>query len=66
MTKLEKIEESITALPDKEFWQLADWFAELKAARWDRQIEDDVKAGKLDRLIAEAKAEIAAGRAKPL
>jgi hypothetical protein len=66
MTELEKIEESVTALPDNEFWQFADWFAELKAARWDKQIEDDLKAGKLDGLISDAKVEIAAGRVKPL
>ena len=33
---------------------------------WDRQIEADVKAGRLDHLIAEAKADFAAGRTKPL
>jgi hypothetical protein len=66
MTKLEKIEETISALPDEELWKLAEWFDELKAARWDKQIEDDAKAGKLDKLFAEAKADIAAGRVKPL
>jgi len=66
ITKLEKIEETITALPDKEFWQFANWFAGLKAARWDSQIEDDAKAGRLDKFISDAKAEIAAGRIRGL
>ena len=33
---------------------------------WDRQIEADVKAGRLDNLISRAEADIAAGRTKPL
>ena len=33
---------------------------------WDRQIEADVKAGRLDDLITRAEADIAAGRTKPL
>ena len=33
---------------------------------WDRQIEADAKAGRLDHLIARAEADIAAGRTKPL
>ncbi|MBX3576503.1 MAG: hypothetical protein KF723_04790 [Rhizobiaceae bacterium] len=66
MTKLETIEESISALPDKELWTLSEWLEELKAARWDKQIEEDAKAGKLDKLFAQAKADIAAGRVKPL
>jgi phosphosulfolactate synthase (CoM biosynthesis protein A) len=65
MTRLEKLEESVTALPERGFWQFADRFAQLKAERWDKQIEDDLKAGKLDRLISDAKAETTAGRVKP-
>ena len=33
---------------------------------WDRQIEADVKAGRLDDLIRQAESDIAAGRTKPL
>ena len=33
---------------------------------WDRQIEADAKAGRLDRLIAQAEVDIAAGRTKAL
>ena len=66
MTRLQKIEEAVAELPDDEFWRLAEWFAEFQAERWDRQIEEDAKAGRLDKLAAEAKAEIAAGRTRPL
>ena len=33
---------------------------------WDNQIEEDIKAGRLNDLIAQAEADIAAGRVKPL
>jgi hypothetical protein len=33
---------------------------------WDRQVETDAKAGRLDRLWAEAMDDIKAGRTKPL
>jgi hypothetical protein len=64
--KLEQIEKSIAALSDQELKELAAWFDELRWERWDRQLEDDVKAGRLDKLIGDAKAEIAAGKTRPL
>ena len=66
MTKVEKIQESLESLSDKELWTLAEWFDELKAQRWDRQIEEDAKSGKLDRLAEEALADLSAGRTRPL
>ena len=66
MTKLENIQESVEALSDQELWTLAEWFDELRAQRWDRQIADDVKAGKLDKFLDEVRADIAAGRSTPL
>jgi hypothetical protein len=66
MTKLEQIENSVSALSDEELKAFAEWFAELRWQRWDRQFEADVKAGKLDKFVAEAKAEIAAGKTRPL
>jgi hypothetical protein len=66
MTKLEKIQESVESLSDKELWQLASWFDELRAQRWDRQIEEDARAGRLDKFLAEARAEISAGKTRTL
>jgi hypothetical protein len=34
--------------------------------QWDRQIASDQKAGRLDAVVAEVEAEIAAGKVKPL
>ena len=66
MTKLEQIEKSIAALDDDELKKLAVWFDELRWERWDRQFEEDVKAGKLDRFADEALADLRAGRTRSL
>ena len=66
MTKLEKIEQDIASLSPGEVAKLARWFAEFQADLWDKQIEEDAKSGKLDKLFAEAEADIAAGKIRPL
>lgn len=66
MTKLEKIEKSVGELSHGEFWDFAERFGELLRQRWDRQIEENLVGGKLDDVIARAKAEIAAGKVKPI
>jgi hypothetical protein len=66
MTKLQKIEESVAALSSEELKAFSEWFAEFEAERWDRQIEQDSASGRLDKLIADAREEIAAGKIRPL
>lgn len=66
MGKLEQITKSVEALEGDEFKAFERWFAELQAERWDRQIEADAEAGRLDRFLEEARAEIAAGKVRPL
>jgi hypothetical protein len=66
MSEIEQIERQIQSLDDQAFAQLREWFIEYDHARWDRQIEDDAKAGKLDSLADEAVAEHRAGKTRPL
>ena len=66
MTKLEQIEQAIAALPYDDIVALAGWFAEFHADLWDQEIAADAKAGRLDKLAAEALADHKAGRTKPL
>ncbi len=66
MTSLEKIEKAITALSPEDLRKLATWFAEFHGDLWDQQIEDDVKAGRLDKLADEALAHHRSGRTSPL
>lgn len=66
MTKLEQIEKSVAELSPSEMRKFARWFEQYKETEWDRQIEADSKAGKLDKFISEARAEIKAGKLTPL
>jgi len=66
MSKLEQIESAVASLSDEELRDFANWFDELRWQRWDRQIEEDAASGKLDLLRAEAEADIAADRTRPL
>ena len=66
MTKLEDIETAITKLPPRELEQFRAWFEAFEAERFDRAIERDAEAGKLDRLADEALAEYSQGRARKL
>ena len=63
---VEQLEAAIVGLPRAEFARLAAWFAEYEAQQWDRQIEEDQKAGRLDRVMQRVREDIAAGRSKPL
>ena len=62
MSKVESLEKRISALSAQELAEFRQWFAEFDAAAWDRQIERDVKAGKLDALADEALRDHAAGK----
>ena len=61
-----EIQPAITRLSPAEQRQLARWFEEALEDAWDAQIKEDIKAGRLNDLIAQAEADIAAGRVKPL
>ncbi|UVK41094.1 hypothetical protein LHFGNBLO_002650 [Mesorhizobium sp. AR10] len=66
MTKLEQIEKSVADLSPEELKAFAAWFEALQADMWDRQIEADAKAGRLDKLAEQALADHRAGRTRPL
>ena len=65
MGKIEKIEQEIQALSPEEFAQFRAWFREYDWAAWDRQIERDSQAGRLDDLAAKALRDHAAGKTTP-
>ena len=66
MRKIEHIEQQIQELTAGEFKELREWIIERDWKAWDAQIEADAKNGKLDKLIAEAQADYASGRAREL
>jgi hypothetical protein len=62
MSSVNEIEEAVLRLSPAELEAFRAWFAEFDASAWDRQMEDDVAAGRLDRLAAEALEDLQAGR----
>ena len=66
MGKVEKIEQDIQALSPEELAEFRAWFSEYDWAAWDRQLERDVRAGRLDDLAEKALRDHAAGKSKPL
>lgn len=54
MASIAKIQEEILALSETDYQLLRQWLSELNKDEWDRQIESDSNAGKLDFLIDEA------------
>ena len=66
MSTVQEIEAAITQLPKDEFWKLAEWFDGQRADEWDRQIEEDARAGKLDRFAENALREHREGKTIPL
>ncbi|NJL61278.1 MAG: hypothetical protein HC903_04925 [Methylacidiphilales bacterium] len=66
MGTLPEIEAAIKQLPDSDLRQLATWLEEYLEQMWDKQIENDLTSGKLDRLIAKAEADIAENRVRDI
>ena len=63
---VEAIQSAIASLTPAEYARLRQWFIERDWEQWDKQIEEDAQAGKLDFLIAEAMAEKAQGQLRDL
>lgn len=66
MSKIEELEQKVQALSPEELAQFREWFLEFDWVAWDRQLERDVRAGKLDALAEKALRDHAAGKTKPL
>jgi hypothetical protein len=54
VSRVESLESEVAKLTPQELAEFREWFAKYDADAWDRQIEADVKAGRLERLAAEA------------
>ncbi len=50
MKTVAEITQAIQSLPEAEFSDLMKWVWDHDWERWDRQLEEDIKAGKLDSL----------------
>ena len=66
MKTLSDIEKAIKELPTEEARKLADWLDRYLDDAWDRQMQNDLKTGKLDNFIAKVESDIEASRVKNL
>ena len=63
---VKEIENAIANLPPAKLAEFAKWFEEFHARVWDQQIERDLKAGRLDSLLEEAKEDLESDRCREL
>lgn len=66
MNTIEAIEDAVRSLTADQFRTFRAWLEEYEADLWDRQIEEDAAAGRLDHLADEALADLRAGRCTDL
>lgn len=62
MTKIEDIEKAVEQLSPEDLAKFREWFEEFDARVFDEKIERDARAGRLDKLRAEARANHERGR----
>jgi hypothetical protein len=55
MSRVEEIERAIQELPPDEFAQIARRVHAIEQERWDGQLDEDARLGRLDFLIDEAR-----------
>lgn len=66
MTKVQQIERQIRKLSSEEFAELREWILERDWDAWDEQIEEDVRAGKLDDLVRDSEEDYLSERSREL
>ena len=62
MTRIQRLEQEIKELTPRELAAFRKWFQEYDATEWDKQIDEDARAGKFDNLAERALADHQAGR----
>ena len=63
---VDELQAAVSELPAEELARFSDWFEEFLADQWDRRIEADILAGKLDEAGRRADEDFEAGRCTPL
>ena len=63
---IEELQTAVAQLPAEELDRFSEWFEEFLAEQWDRQIEADILAGRLDAAGRRANEDFEAGRCTPL
>ena len=66
MGTVPEIEAAVRKLSQSDLSNFRKWFQEFDAEAWDRQLEQDVSAGRLDALAEEAIKDLREGRCTEL
>jgi hypothetical protein len=66
MATLKEIEMQVAQLPSSDLSEFRQWFSEFDADAWDKQFEQDVSAGRLDRIVAEPLADFESGHCRKI
>lgn len=66
MSTVQEIQKAVRHLSPEDLAAFRAWFAEFDASVWDRQLEEDVAAGRLDPLAEEALQDLREGRCTDL
>jgi len=63
---VQEIQTAIVELPQGELANLLEWIEEFRSDEWDRQIAQDVEAGRFDALWQRVREQRQAGLCQPL
>lgn len=66
MSNLLEIERAVSQLTEEDLAAFRVWFAKFDAEVWDRQMEEDVAAGRLNKLAQQAIQHLREGRCTDL
>lgn len=61
-----EIKTAVTQLSQNELAELIEWLDEFQESQWDKQIEEDLKAGRLDHLIEQAEKAFDEGKCRQI
>ena len=63
---IEQIERAVENLSTQELFSFSGWFEVYLESKWDKQLEEDILAGRLDQAGARADQDFEAGRCTAL
>ncbi len=66
MMNIDDLQAAVSRLSPEKLVHFSEWFEEFLADQWDRQIEADILAGRLDAARKQADEDFEAGRCTPL
>lgn len=61
-----ELKTAVKQLPQNELAEFVEWFEEFQESLWDRQIEEDLKAGKFDYLRRQAEQAFSEGKCREI